>query len=132
MSAERVLTPAKVKRDAHRLAAKARKAGTLVPPAACEGCGAAKRLLAHHEDYSKPLQVDWLCPVCHAQRHVGDGDLRAGHRDPTEAARTIYWPDRSWGALKARAKELGLSVSAYLRSVAEAELRNAEASRTDG
>ena len=31
-------------------------------------CG-AKGTQAHHEDYSKPLEVIWLCSTCHGQRH---------------------------------------------------------------
>lgn len=34
----------------------------------CGDCGATKAH-AHHEDYSKPLDVMWLCTVCHGKRH---------------------------------------------------------------
>ena len=34
----------------------------------CEVCGDAKTH-AHHDDYSKPLEVKWLCPQHHADRH---------------------------------------------------------------
>lgn len=33
----------------------------------CEVCG--KTAQAHHEDYSKPLEVKWLCPKHHAELH---------------------------------------------------------------
>lgn len=36
----------------------------------CERCGTKeKRLMGHHEDYYKPLEVIWLCQPCHVQRH---------------------------------------------------------------
>jgi len=39
-------------------------------PCAC--CGAPARMsIAHHEDYSKPLEVIWLCRVCHKSLHQG-------------------------------------------------------------
>lgn len=31
-------------------------------------CGSAKTQ-AHHHDYSKPLEVEWLCSRCHRDRH---------------------------------------------------------------
>lgn len=35
----------------------------------CLFCGAEK-VHAHHRDYSKPLDVIWLCPKCHHRLHA--------------------------------------------------------------
>lgn len=46
--------------------------GKLVKPTSCSRCGRAvprQRLEAHHEDYSKPLEVEWLCSTCHGAEH---------------------------------------------------------------
>ena len=34
----------------------------------CSVCG--KKAQAHHDDYSKPLEVVWLCSTHHANHHV--------------------------------------------------------------
>src|SRR5690242_12352984 len=34
----------------------------------CQKCGDLKAE-AHHEDYSKPLDVQWLCKKCHGLAH---------------------------------------------------------------
>lgn len=34
----------------------------------CERCGSL-RTQGHHEDYSRPLEVMWLCPKHHGERH---------------------------------------------------------------
>ena len=33
----------------------------------CEVCEKVKELQAHHEDYTKPLEVIFLCFSCHAE-----------------------------------------------------------------
>jgi ribosomal protein S27AE len=40
-----------------------------INPQPCARCGAFPDVHAHHEDYSKPLDVIWLCPPCHMQHH---------------------------------------------------------------
>lgn len=48
-------------------------AGNLTPKP-CENCGANNRQHAHHDDYSKPLDIRWLCPACHKQWHDKNGE----------------------------------------------------------
>lgn len=54
------------KTEAHRLMKNALRRGELVKADVCEECGAGGLLHGHHEDYSQPLDVVWLCPRCHA------------------------------------------------------------------
>lgn len=51
----------------YNLVSRAIKAGTLVK-LPCEVCS-DENSEAHHDDYSKPLEVRWLCRFHHAQHH---------------------------------------------------------------
>jgi transposase-like protein len=48
------------------------KVGLLVKPQYCEGCGLPALLESHHEDYSKQLEVQWLCRSCHSTKKAID------------------------------------------------------------
>ena len=46
--------------------------GTIKKPTRCPSCGTATpphRMHAHHVDYSRPLDVIWMCSVCHGIVH---------------------------------------------------------------
>lgn len=45
--------------------------GDLKRPRCCEACGIERFTQAHHEDYSRPLDVTWLCVPCHRAQHRG-------------------------------------------------------------
>lgn len=45
----------------------------------CEVCG--EKAQAHHDDYSKPLNVRWLCPKHHGEHHVEMRRLERFTRD---------------------------------------------------
>lgn len=57
---------------ARRTVQRAVRDGRLHKPNACERCDElteARELHGHHEDYSKPLEIEWLCRDCHQERH---------------------------------------------------------------
>lgn len=62
--------PREVKR-AHNALKRAVERGDLVRPSECPACGKRDRIHAHHADYSKPLDVEWLCATCHGRLHAG-------------------------------------------------------------
>ena len=60
------------KRSAHIIVGNAIRDKKLIKEP-CEICG-EKIVHAHHDDYSKPLEVRWLCSPCHNDWHTEHGE----------------------------------------------------------
>lgn len=57
------------KKKAHTAVNNALRSGKL-EKRPCAFCGCQDGLEAHHHDYSKPLDVTWLCRPCHRRFHA--------------------------------------------------------------
>jgi glutamate synthase domain-containing protein 2 len=55
---------------ARELTRQAIRSGRLVRPKICSICDAERKIQAHHVDYSKPLEIMWLCVDCHKKQHL--------------------------------------------------------------
>ncbi len=45
--------------------------GKLIRPKLCSICNENGRIEGHHADYSKPLEIIWVCKFCHMDLHYG-------------------------------------------------------------
>jgi ribosomal protein S27AE len=61
-----------VKAKAHAIVARNIRSGKLFQ-CPCEVCGSSI-VVAHHDDYLKPLNVRWLCQAHHKQWHAKNGE----------------------------------------------------------
>lgn len=57
------------KRVARLATKRALRQGVIVPRSVCEGCGSSDEIHCHHNNYSDPLDVSWLCRRCHRAAH---------------------------------------------------------------
>lgn len=56
---------------AHWMINELTRSGRLIRPTTCDRCSdPTGRIEAHHEDYSKPLDIIWLCHSCHVAHHT--------------------------------------------------------------
>ena len=53
----------------------------------CSVCGATEKIHGHHEDYSKPTEVIWLCQKHHAELH----------KEKRKLAKKVEGVDEVWG-----------------------------------
>jgi superfamily II helicase len=58
------------KEQARRALREAVRSGRVVKPSSCQDCGRSDLLIhGHHDDYTKPFEVVWVCRWCHVERH---------------------------------------------------------------
>lgn len=69
-----------IKPDANTKLSNAIRDGRVIPKP-CEVCGKEKAE-GHHEDYSKPLDVVWLCSRHHADRHIHLRNCKTLQKEP--------------------------------------------------
>jgi hypothetical protein len=67
-----------VKRAAHILVGNYVRDGKLIKSELCEDCGGKDSIHGHHDDYSRPLDVRWLCSSCHRKWHKENGEAKNG------------------------------------------------------
>jgi ribosomal protein S27AE len=58
--------------------------GKMTRPDVCSKCGSNGQVIGHHNDYSKPLEITWLCLKCHRNIHP-----RTRRNDGTNCSQVI-------------------------------------------
>ena len=58
-----------LKYASHVITSNAIRDGKLVRPEKCSTCDSTEKIEGHHDDYTKPFDVRWLCESCHKEWH---------------------------------------------------------------
>ena len=69
LAAKRLSPERKLQYKARCAVSNAVRDGKLVRPTICPQCDDECMVEAHHPDYTKPLEVEWLCAPCHQAEH---------------------------------------------------------------
>lgn len=103
-------------KNAYRAVDAALRCGVLIRPTVCSGCGCSDsehRIEAHHYDYSKPLDVIWLCTPCH-ERIDAERRLRNGSRSHSRSRPVVMKQD---GEVICRFSSITEAAKAVQRSI---------------
>lgn len=84
---ERRAVAGKLQYAARNLVSNGLRDGKIKKADNCFFCGTSGKLHAHHHDYSRPLDVFWLCPSCHGKLHVINGDFLHRNKPAKDAAK---------------------------------------------
>lgn len=63
--------PSEERKRAYRMVHSLKKKLLITPPKECPLCKVKGRIIAHHDDYTKPLEIKWMCVRCHMFEHRG-------------------------------------------------------------
>jgi hypothetical protein len=110
-----------VKRKAHRAVRDAIRDGIL-RPGPCEVCGSTLDIHAHHDDYSRPLDVIWLCASHHMQLHSS-----SNFHDKVTREMRLWLPVEVVEWLDGKAREHFKSRNAYISDILVQLYRKREA-----
>jgi len=58
-----------IKQKAHNILCNAVRDKKIIAKNSCEQCGSTRFVQGHHDNYTKPLDVRWLCISCHRHWH---------------------------------------------------------------
>jgi hypothetical protein len=53
----------------HVITGNAIRNGKLIQASNCSICNSTEKIEGHHDDYTRPLKVRWLCESCHKEWH---------------------------------------------------------------
>jgi len=91
--------------NARRAVQRAVESGEISKPEICSVCGASGDIEGHHDDYSQPLSVRWLCHECHGLAHTAKSNV-------PKVGTTFFCPREVWIRLRNLATETGSSQQA--------------------
>jgi hypothetical protein len=88
--------------QAHGMVSWAVEKGVLIRKS-CEICGSETNVHAHHDDYSEPLKIRWLCHNHHFEYHKNERQKKATNSKPVEQQNNFYTKEEA-------AKALGITI----------------------
>lgn len=110
--------------NANKVVEQAIIAGEMIRPDHCSicGCGADEhRIEAHHENYSKPLDIIWCCTPCHRaldmKRRKGENLKPTGSQVETIMMALDGTEIRRFPSRKSAAEHVGRSVKMIYRAI---------------